>query len=595
MATTTNIQVLLTADFSSLTREEQRARRSLESMNRALTEQTKANRTASHAQNTTARALSNIGVSSDIASTALVRHNTQLRNSNGNYKQANQGMRMMRGGTAQLGYQIQDVAVQLQMGQNALLIFGQQGSQVASIFGAKGAVLGAVFAVSAALATAFMPSVFDSGKALKELKARLEGAADSFDDLTEAQQRYLIEESSKKIEQINDELGDLTRKLNIANSAQNFLNNAAQASVKDQVNMAMAMQGAAMQAGNSAEQTALYQAQIDTLNQKLKEQADIQARIQGEVVRDDKAIQSLIDSLEKEADTLGYTETQLALYETASLAATGEDLSRVIAIRAVIDAYEGEQEAIEGAESSLKEYRDFKAEQAKALTYIDELYFQTERQMLLDSASERRDILLAALDQRHIDQEQYDAALLQSSAVYNNDLTKLKAKELGIYSDAAGSIAGLMKEGSSAQRAALAVQKGLTVASAVMNMHAAIGVANAAAPFPANIPGIAMALSQGLSAIAGVRGVSFEGGGFTGMGARSGGMDGKGGFAAMLHPNETVVDHTKGGVSAKSVNVNFQIVANDTAGFDELLYSRRGQIINMINQAVNNSGRRSIT
>jgi hypothetical protein len=39
---------------------------------------------------------------------------------------------------------------------------------------------------------------------------------------------------------------------------------------------------------------------------------------------------------------------------------------------------------------------------------------------------------------------------------------------------------------------------------------------------------------------------SFEGGGFTGTGARSGGVDGKGGFPAILHPNETVVDHTKG-------------------------------------------------
>ncbi|WP_169194930.1 tape measure protein [Devosia sp. MC1541] len=38
---------------------------------------------------------------------------------------------------------------------------------------------------------------------------------------------------------------------------------------------------------------------------------------------------------------------------------------------------------------------------------------------------------------------------------------------------------------------------------------------------------------------------SFDGGGHTGSGPRSGGMDGKGGFLAMLHPQETVVDHTK--------------------------------------------------
>ncbi|SDW78366.1 hypothetical protein [Roseicitreum antarcticum] len=40
--------------------------------------------------------------------------------------------------------------------------------------------------------------------------------------------------------------------------------------------------------------------------------------------------------------------------------------------------------------------------------------------------------------------------------------------------------------------------------------------------------------------------LSFDGGGYTGMRARTGGLDGKGGFMAMMHPNETVIDHTKG-------------------------------------------------
>lgn len=39
---------------------------------------------------------------------------------------------------------------------------------------------------------------------------------------------------------------------------------------------------------------------------------------------------------------------------------------------------------------------------------------------------------------------------------------------------------------------------------------------------------------------------SFDGGGYTGSGSRSGGIDGKGGFLSVLHPNETVLDHTKG-------------------------------------------------
>lgn len=48
----------------------------------------------------------------------------------------------------------------------------------------------------------------------------------------------------------------------------------------------------------------------------------------------------------------------------------------------------------------------------------------------------------------------------------------------------------------------------------------------------------------GLSSLAGS--LSFDGGGYTGDGLRTGGLDGKGGFMAMMHPQETVLDHTKG-------------------------------------------------
>ena len=49
------------------------------------------------------------------------------------------------------------------------------------------------------------------------------------------------------------------------------------------------------------------------------------------------------------------------------------------------------------------------------------------------------------------------------------------------------------------------------------------------------------------SGLAGLLGgfLSFDGGGYTGNGSRSGGLDGKGGFMALVHPNETVIDHTK--------------------------------------------------
>ena len=49
---------------------------------------------------------------------------------------------------------------------------------------------------------------------------------------------------------------------------------------------------------------------------------------------------------------------------------------------------------------------------------------------------------------------------------------------------------------------------------------------------------------------------SFAGGGYTGNGARAGGLDGKGGYMAMIHPRETVVDHAKGQGSGVTVIQN---------------------------------------
>jgi ABC-type transporter Mla subunit MlaD len=51
---------------------------------------------------------------------------------------------------------------------------------------------------------------------------------------------------------------------------------------------------------------------------------------------------------------------------------------------------------------------------------------------------------------------------------------------------------------------------------------------------------------------------SFEGGGYTGDGPRVGGVDGRGGFPAILHPRETVIDHTMTGAGAGSLQVTIQ-------------------------------------
>jgi hypothetical protein len=59
---------------------------------------------------------------------------------------------------------------------------------------------------------------------------------------------------------------------------------------------------------------------------------------------------------------------------------------------------------------------------------------------------------------------------------------------------------------------------------------------------------------------------AFDGGGYTGMAPRTGGLDGKGGFMAMLHPNETVIDHTKGGRGGASGGMVEVVVGVDQSG-----------------------------
>ena len=74
---------------------------------------------------------------------------------------------------------------------------------------------------------------------------------------------------------------------------------------------------------------------------------------------------------------------------------------------------------------------------------------------------------------------------------------------------------------------------------------------------------------------------SYNGGGFTGMGSRSGGVDGKGGFPAILHPNETVIDHTKG----QSSGVVVQQTINVTTGVQQTVRAEIVQLMPQIAQA----------
>ena len=90
--------------------------------------------------------------------------------------------------------------------------------------------------------------------------------------------------------------------------------------------------------------------------------------------------------------------------------------------------------------------------------------------------------------------------------------------------------------------------------------------------------------------------LGFDGGGYTGSGPRSGGMDGRGGFLAMMHPRETVVDHTKAGsdVGGEGVTIvqNFNFQANGDDSVKKIIAQSMPAIVNASKQGVMDARRR---
>ena len=80
--------------------------------------------------------------------------------------------------------------------------------------------------------------------------------------------------------------------------------------------------------------------------------------------------------------------------------------------------------------------------------------------------------------------------------------------------------------------------------------------------------------------------LSFAGGGHTGNGSRSGGMDGKGGFLAMVHPKEKIIDETRGGSSSGVVISQAFDFSGAQAGVRQEVMSMMPQIITATKSAV---------
>jgi hypothetical protein len=454
---------------------------------------------------------------------------------------AAKGFTLMKGGSQQLSYQLQDVAVQAQSGTNALVILAQQGPQIASVFGPVGAAFGAVIAFGA-LFGGLAIKMLSAGSSADSLREKIRDLGLEFRQLSAAQQALI---SAQLIDE-NKELFSQTERLELK------LANLTAGYEAYREGLFVTEKGTKkyLDAMN------LLSAEIELNKKTMQENTDI---LSGNSV----AVKDRIKSLELEAATLGESARQQAIINAQAEGASELQIAEINRIYDRIEAKEREMEldkqaAIEKAKADAdaqkaaekKRIDDEKAaEQAKASAWS-----------LTEGLLEAEDALLKGKSEKQ--KAGFRLAVNLANAEKRENAKKIISSSYAAAMDAYKALAGIPIIGPILGAAAFAGIVGLGVSSAASSLSGrALG---------GQVRG-------GESYIVGERGPEV----LT--------MGGNG----RITPNEALRGGS-GQTVNKTANVSFNIQANDTTGFDELLNNRRGQIIGIINEALNDQGKAAL-
>ena len=263
-------------------------------------------------------------------------------------KNLNGSLRMIRGGFGQVGHQIQDVAVQAQMGTDAFIILGQQGSQVASLFGPGGAMLGALLAVGAAIKVGLTSEVADASQEVEEFVSKITEQRQELGMLSVAELAYQNILDTRLRQDVRDqtadyitELADLPEKLENAARFEARLRGARRLNNFMMMGMAKVM---LMLNGTTDE---LNQSEEDLTN-RIKENTEaLKPNIQSELDAAEaekerkKTLEALVKGFEDQAAAATMSARALAIQQAVSKGAKQGELDR---INAAFDAMDAEKE-----------------------------------------------------------------------------------------------------------------------------------------------------------------------------------------------------------------------------------------------------------
>ena len=511
------------------------------------------------------------------------RLNTRMGAANQAMNKSAGSMRMMRGGMNQMGYQIQDIAIQLQMGTNPFMVLSQQGSQIASLFGVGGAMIGAIGAIAGAIAMSLLPKLFDSKDAMDELKE----SADALDGILRVSKGGMTEftDEAARMASMLGLTGDLQRE--IAQKHMRDAHNAFQQLLSDKFDLnkatldeaaALREAGEELTAYNTARvfgaKGTTFEREYFKIGKSVREMGDEFGLSEEAILRLTGAINTA--NREPTADNFAavaqavelmtgdVTSNKDAWLENAEAILTAVDAANKAAMLGQGDVVElmGPSLAdLEGGRSGLVKFRQKQHDHLKAMD---------EEEL---TAAKKKAAELAKIER-------------EREASMNAGVGFMRQR-LGFVKNALG-------EETKAGKAAFAAYQGIAIANAIVATHEAANKALAAGPYIGPILSAA-ALATGYASVgimAAQTVASFEGGGMTPLGARAGGVDGRGGFTATLHPNEKVVDLDDKPDRAAAQTININLSALDTNGMERLLNENRGQIIDMVQESARMRGGR---
>lgn len=602
-------------------------------------------------------------------------------------------MRMTKGPTSalsttagQLGVQIQDVAVQAQMGTDAVRIFSQQGPQILSIFGPTGAVFGALAAIGAVVGQTIVSAfglgkdaIEEFGKSVKavgvtirqtesdtyalsnsildlaeksEVAARLEiaialnaagDAADyareaiselgiegvgmyrSIEDVSDATQTFikLLDDirdrgevsalSMRDLRKSAEELGvDFAEVTNVAGlfmqavdpdaDGQSMVAFTEQLGILAQktndpafLKFAKTLLDTAITAAETEEQAQMLKQAYEDLSGAIDEANFNQKEFNENAERFMEGVRktrfdNIVKAYEErtKAEEKAAKETQRQAEEDAKL--KDKEVERVKKFQQAINKNRFEL-IVQGYEERVKEEQRQAEEDQKR---------EEERQKFMDGINKQRfeNIQNAANERRKREAEErlkQEEEEIKSRERVTNGLLSLEDK--------------LMKGKSEKQKAAFRLGVNLANAEKRENAKTILSDSYTAAMKAykslAGIPFIGPALGAAAAGVIIAAGASYATQSLAGRALGGQVRDGESyvvgergpevltmGSSGRIIPNDKLRGEQQ--VVNKTANITFQVNTVDARGFDQLLQSRRGQIISMVNTAMNDKGRRGV-